>query len=323
MSDEKLTAGEEGQRSLPYPLPNGESEIRWQRSRPMTLEEIERAMARMEDPEDWPQASPENLMPLVRDALAILDSDPAGTAADLVDRLYPVFADLAGYEQRLALIEEAFLRGFGEDWWPLSLGTLAGLERDPVLIASCAALFAAHVLRYQDEEFTFQELGAVINYTEYESRFHLAATFMGFFALGVPDFLDDLAPFRDELDDDDVAVICGIPLVNPGLATVVFFLDWMDEAQRRNEHARFAQLAAAVASWGPVSGATAGEDTHAIDVADLRLRVCYQPQLRITHDQFSRQIRPRLEALAGGEGGARVIPPVLKAWGVRQKAEAA
>jgi hypothetical protein len=321
VKDEERKDGEEA-RPLPYPLPGGASGIVWERTRPATVEEIERALDNMEDPEHWLQPSAENLAVLVRDAFTILDTDPDGTAGDLVDRLYPVFAGVATYEQRLALIDEAFVRSFADGAWPVSLATLTVLERDPVLIAVCAALYAAHVLRYRDESFTYEDLGGVLAYAEEQSRVSFAATIMGFVALGVPDFLDDLAPFRDDLDDDDVAVICGIPLVKPGLATVVFFLDWMEEAQQRHEHARFAQLAAAVASWGAASSAPAGGRRHCLEADDLRLQVCWQHQLLITRDQLARQIRPRLEALAKSETGSRVIPPVLAAWGVRHKVEA-
>ncbi|HSO24315.1 MAG TPA: hypothetical protein VLT81_15515 [Chondromyces sp.] len=326
MSDTRRKNGEEGASALPYPLPGGASGIGWSRSRHATLEEINRAMGRIQDPNDPLQPTAEVLAELLRDVSRVYDGEPVPPvmeAGQLLGLIYPMFAETASFEQRLALIDEAFKRGFEDELWPRSLSMMATLEREPVLIATGAALYAGYVLAYRVGWFTRDEIGYMLGEAELQSELCHAATFMGLAAVGTPDFLDDLAPLRQELTDDEVAVICSIPLVNPRPATVVFFLDWMDEVQRRNDQGRFAQLASAVASWGAATGAATGTFGRCIDSADLRLRVCYDPQLQITREQLGRQIQPRLEALAKSETGSRLIPPVLAAWGVGQKVEAA
>ncbi len=167
-------------------------------------------------------------------------------------RAYPLFRDAASVEQRLAMIDEAWSRGF--DRRPvarISLFLTTMLEQEPALIAASAARYAAFVMMFED--LAWDEIGRLLYSAEYESEMCRAATFLGLIAVGDSELLGELRDIRSEMTDDEVEVICGITLVNPSLATVVFMLEWMDEAQRRNDHTRFAQLASAVERSGAAS----------------------------------------------------------------------
>ncbi len=212
-------------------------------------------------------------------------------------------------------IDEAWSRGFDDDRWPVSLFLIVLVEEEPALIAASAARYAAFVMMFDD--IAWDEIGRLYYCAEYESELCRAATFLGLMAVGNSEILDELRDLRSELSDDEVEVICGVTLVDPNLATVVFMLEWMDEAQRQNDHTRFAQLASAVERSGAASECDLLSPATSLNAGDLRLRICYHHQFSITRDQLGRQIRERLETLAEREAGIRIIPPVLEAWGLQ------
>ena len=321
MSDKVGVEGEESKIALPYPLPSGPSGIQWSPSRPATLEEIERAVERLEPHDGRPAPTVEQLAPLVDDALTLFDSIATDPAEAVARRVYMLFRDTASVGQRLAAIDEAWSRAFLEDRWPFSLFLAATLEREPALIAASAARYAAFAMMFGT--IGWEEIGRLLTCAEFESEKCRAAVFLGLVSLGESELLNEVGDLRWELADDDVATICNITLVNPTIATVVFMLEWMEEAQRRNDQTRFAQLASAVERSGSASGAADPPSATTLDADDLRLKICYHPQRPITREQFNRQIQPRLDALAGRESGTQLIPSVQAAWGARQNEETA
>ena len=318
VSDEKVIVREGGQLP-PCPVSGGESGIRWSRSRPATLEEITRALDRIEGRNGRIAPPVDELERLVRDAFTALDIELTQESEDVARRAYPLFRDAASVEQRLAMIDESWSRGFDDDRWPASVFVTAMLENEPALVAAGAARYAAFVMTI--EELAWDEIGRLFYGAEDESEMCRAATFLGMAAVGDSEILGELREIRSELTDDEVEVICGITLVNPNLATVVFLLEWMDEAQRHNDHTRFAQLASLVERSGAASECGAFSPATSLDAGDLRLRVCYDVQFSITREQFGRHIRERLETLAERETRTRLIPPVLEAWGLRCSGE--
>ncbi len=310
----------DGRRATSTPLHGRESTIRWARTRPASVAEITSFLDRIEAGEGRPAPPVKDLTLLVRDAFTAVDVESTDEAERAVNRAYPLFREAATVSQRLAVIEEAWSLGFDDGRWPFSLSLATILEREPSLIAASAARYGAFVMMFSD--FAAGEIARLMECAEYESETCRAATFLGLMAVGDGDLLHQLRFYRSELTDEDVATICGIPLLNPSLATIVFLLEWMEEAQRCNEHAQFEQLASAVARSGAVLDSAAPAPAAVLDAGDLRLQICYRPRHHITREKFLRQIQPRLETLAGRETGTRIIPPVLEAWGLQRCREA-
>ncbi len=111
VSDEKVIVREGGQLP-PCPLPGGESGIRWSRSRPATLEEITRALDRIEGRNGRIAPPVDELEQLLRDAFTALDIDSTQESEEVARRAYPLFRDAASVERRLAMIDESWSRGF-------------------------------------------------------------------------------------------------------------------------------------------------------------------------------------------------------------------
>jgi hypothetical protein len=321
VSDTRRKDGEEGGGPLPYPLPGGASGIGWERTRPATFEEIVGALDRIEQQDGRAAPDVEELEELVRDAFTIMDNETTRESFELVQHLYPLYRDAASVERRLAVIDEAWSRGFDDGRWPASVDLLTTLEREPALIAACAARYAAFVMMYT--EVAFGEIARILACAEYESDNCYAATFLGLLALGDAELLSELRDHRLELTDDQVATICGVTLVEPSFATVLFLLEWMEEVQRRGDQVRFAQLASFVERAGATSWSEELPPTRYLRASDLRFNVCYHQVYPVDREQFGRHLRPRLEALAGRETGSRLIPPVLAAWGLQREGEAA
>ena len=181
VSDEKVIVRAGGQLP-PCPLPGGESGIRWSRTRPATLEEITRALDRIEGRNGRIAPPVDELERLVRDAFTALDIELTQESEDVARRAYPLFRDAASVEQRLAMIDESWSRGFDDDRWPASVFVTAMLENEPALVAAGAARYAAFVMMI--EELAWDEIGRLFYGAEYESEMCRAATFLGMVAVG-------------------------------------------------------------------------------------------------------------------------------------------
>lgn len=143
------------------------------------------------------------------------------------------------------------------------------------------------------------------------------AAFGGLLSLGDDRVCNLLAPLRDRLDSTaiDEAIKCGTGLIHA--ASIEFYLDWMESMDADYFDGRFGAIASGLVllkrqhqvdwvSTGrrpfPVRSADEGEWTRIANPIGV--------------DAYAKRIAPRLYGLERSEPPPRIMPHVLKEWGL-------
>lgn len=150
-----------------------------------------------------------------------------------------------------------------------------------------------------------------------------AAIFGGLLQLGDRRVLRLLEAHREELTDDQIAAVARLYSRLPHVAAVEFFLDWMEQTDDERQPTRFAHLCAALDRIAEDALTPKGETEPLVSEVERVFPVPPEEGAeairflrRYKISEYARMIEPRLRALAAKEHGERLIPLVMKTWGL-------
>ncbi len=305
---------------LPCPIRAGPGSITWSRPLPPELEEISARLARIGDRLEWFRDDPEELERYLRAVILAYECSGASRTAEMFPPIYLAFIDLVSVDARRHVFDRN-LEGGGQGE-RRHRGVVA--DRD-VRATPAAGGDGDRVLRLpagghgRHGGFRRLRLSRGLRLAGEETR---AGVFQGLMVLGDADVLDMLRSTRWELTDDEVLMVCSMPLDGSDTTVYLFLLDWLEEAQAGKDHARSRAIAAALTvDAGEIEREQEADNDAEVTGPPSLLR-CEQPFFYVPIGDFARHIEPRLRALAEHETGWPVVAPILEGWGLLPMGEA-
>ena len=303
----------------PPELPRVVSDIRRNPTLPPELEEVSKTLARIENPNRWFCCDQDELRRLTS-AAVLSNNGETGTRLQVITvPIYLAYCESVSVEERREFIDEVWrhvVRGETNMW---ALWDIACLEDNPALVSAATHAFACVRLDLEDTpEATAEELGDVVEAVTDET---LVGVFHGMMILGIEEFLNYLRPARQELTDDEVFMVCEIPLKDPTTGTILFLLEWLEEAQLARDHGKFKAIANALTPGGSQEESDPYAENESEVATNPDILIAGTQNSPIAPSDFARQIEPRLRAIAERETGPRLMPSVIEAWGLGTEVE--
>jgi hypothetical protein len=300
---------------MPTP-PQGPSPIRRRAQLPPELEEVAKVLARMENPVEWFGANPEKVEQLVRAAILAYSGNHDPRVAEILPAVYMAFMDLASLTTRRRLFIDTWQQVARGAVDPAVLWAIAMYEEHPLLVAMAIECYVSFhsIADYQASDIAPN----ILEVFEESGEQTRSGIFQGLMVLGEAEVFDLLRMYRWELTDDEVSTVCSLPLGDSDATVYLFLLDWLEEAQAANDHARSRAIASALTvnvEEIERSAADAKAGDYEVTGPPSLFRSS-EPFANVPIREFARYIEPRLRALAEQETGRPVMPAVLEGWGL-------
>jgi hypothetical protein len=281
----------------------------------MTYGGVREAMA---SPEVWPTLSGAELSRLAELATFIYGRTGEETLEEAIPAFYPYFAHGVPADQRREVYARLATYAREQEVRRDALYPFLLCDDDPDIVAQAAQDLALyHEPAMPDvAEGPERVLGLVLR----GGVMNPGAALAGLLMLGDAEVCRRIARLRPILASPELnhtllqLVTCASETLH--LATVLFYVDWLEEIAGGPVGHAFGHVASGLAILRRSAG------THV--VIDGRRRfplprdgISYLPGMRIlTLEEVKRQIEPRLRRLAANEAAPRIMPRVLEAWGI-------
>ena len=299
--------------NMPKP-PQGSSPIQRRPQLPPELEEVAAVLGRMEDSMEWFGEDPEQLERYARAAILAYKGSDNARVAEILPAVYFAYMDSVSVETRRQFFIETWREVMRGDSDPGVLWAIAMYEDHPLMVAMATECFACSCASTDGEAVTVA--GCFLGVFEEASEETRAGIFQGLMVLGEAEVFDLLRMSRWELTDDEVFMVCSLPLGDSDSTVYLFLLEWLEEAQAAKDHARAQAIAAALTVDIDEIERTESDATPPEVTGPPSLLRQDEPFWILPVREFARHIEPRLRALADHETGRPFMPAVLEGWGL-------
>jgi hypothetical protein len=280
---------------------------------PLTYEGVRSALS---SPRTWPDLAPSQLARLTELAIFIYGRTGERELLDSMPDFYPHFAERVRVGERREVFARLSTYAREQEVRRDALYPFLLCEDDPEIVSQAAHDLA---LYHQPTAADLPDgpehvLGLVLN----GGLINPGAALAGLLQLGDPDVCARIATLRPILATRELnhtllqLVTCADAPVH--LATVLFYVDWLESLDRDDKSHAFGHVASALVILRRNAGEVVIDGRRRFPVPNDSSSP-YLPGMRVLDiREVTRMIVPRLEALAANEPAPRIVPRVLEAW---------